>query len=260
MSRVTIGNNSITRGYNVLTHRGVDIGWKTNEKDNQVTAHSDGVVVWVQTGQKNNPKATGNASYGNCVKIKHPDGYYTLYAHLQSVKVKKNEKVKQGQVIGIMGSTGKSSGRHLHFEVRNKKDTRINPTKYVYCDLPDMSNTITYQIYDCTKKKWLPNVKIDTDEYAGNFGNAVGGLYIDKLEYRVHDLKKKKWLPYVKGRNDFAGNKTPIDGLQVKCAEYRVHIKNGKWCSWVNKVDDTNSGYAGVYGKEIDAVQIKIDI
>jgi hypothetical protein len=259
MSRVTVGNNGITRGYNVLTHRGVDIGWSNTEAHNQVIAHSDGTVVWVQTGQKNNPGSKGNASYGNAVKIKHSNGYYTLYAHLQSVKVKKGEKVKEGQVIGIMGNTGNSYGRHLHFEVRKPNDSRINPTKYIYCDLPGMSQGDLYQTYDCAKKKWLPNVKISSGDYAGNFGNAVGAVYIDNLEYRVHDKKKNKWLPWVEGRKDFAGNKSPVDGLQVKGATYRVHIKGGKWLAWVSKCDDTSSGYAGIYGKEIDAIQIKVD-
>ena len=165
----------------------------------------------------------------------------------------------QAQHLGIMGETGKAYGRHCHFEVRKPNDKRINPTKYIYCDLPNMSNSVMYQTWDCKKKKWLPNVKEGTNDFAGNIGNAVGGIYIDNLEYRVHDLKKNKWLPYVVGRKDYAGNKSPIDGVQVKGATYRVHIKGGKWLAWVSKVDDTKNGYAGIYGKEIDAVQIKID-
>lgn len=259
MSRVTVGNNGITRGYNAITHRGVDIGWSNTEAHNVVIAHTQGKVVWTQTGQKHNEKATGNASYGNAVKIKHPDGYYTLYAHLKSVAVKTGQQVEKGQKLGIMGETGKAFGRHLHFEVRKSNDTRINPTKYVYCDLPNMSEGDLYQTYDCVKKKWLPNVKENTDDYAGNIGNSVGAVYIDKLEYRVHDKKKNKWLPFVSGRNDFAGNKSAIDGLQVKGATYRVHIKGGKWLAWVSKCDDTASGYAGIYGKEIDAIQVKVD-
>lgn len=254
MSRVTYGNNGITRGYNALTHRGVDIGWHNKEEDNQILAHSDGTVVWTQTGQKNNKKAKGNASYGNAVKIKHPDGYYTLYAHLQSVKVKKNQKVKQGQVIGIMGNTGNSYGRHLHFEVRKPSDIRINPTKYIYCDLPNMSNKKLYQVYDLKKDKWLPNVEVGSSDYAGNKGNSIGAIYIDDLKYRVHDKKSNKWLPWVTGRNDYAGNKKPIDGLQIENATYRVYDNvKGKWLPWVNGTAD----FGGNIGNEIGGVQIK---
>lgn len=254
MSRVTYGNNGITRGYNALTHRGVDIGWHNKEEDNQILAHTDGTVVLTQTGQKNNKGSKGMASYGNLIKIKHPDGYYTLYAHLQSVKVKKNQKVKQGQVIGIMGNTGNSYGRHLHFEVRNKKDIRINPTKYIYCDLPNMSDKKLYQVYDLKRCKWLPNVEVGSSDYAGNKGNNIGAIYIDGLKYQVHDKQQNKWLPWVEGRTDYAGNKKPIDGLRIENARYRVYdnVKK-KWLPWVSGSSD----FGGNIGNEIGGVQIK---
>ena len=141
MTRVTKGNNGITRGYSLL-HRGVDIGWKGGEND-YVLAHSDGKVVFLQKGQKNNTKAKGNASYGNCVKIKHDNGYYTLYAHLEYTSVRKGQRVVKGQSIGYIGQTGKAFGKHLHFEVRNIKDVRINPIKYIDEDLPNNSNKVT---------------------------------------------------------------------------------------------------------------------
>lgn len=250
MSRVTIGNNSITRGYNAITHRGVDIGWKTNEKDNEVTAHSNGVVVWLQTGQKNNPKATGNASYGNCIKLKHSNGYFTLYAHLKSVKVKKGESVKQGEVIAVMGNTGKSTARHLHFEVRKPSDTRINPTKYIYANLPNMTSSEKYQTYDNVKNKWLPKVKTGTNDYAGNLGNPISGLRITNLKYRVKDKVKGYWLPYVVGDKDFAGNlPNNINGIEIIDRDFEVHTINGKWQSATNGIIETT--------KAIDGVRIK---
>ncbi len=118
--------------------------------------------------------------------------------------------------------------------------------------------SINYQVYDNVKKYWLPNVKINTSEYAGNLGNSISALYIDNLKYRVHDKVKNKWLPIVIGRCDYAGNLgNPIDGIQIENAIYRVHLKNGKWLSWIKKMDNTNNGYAGIYGYEIDAIQVK---
>ena len=132
---------------------------------------------------------------------------------------------------------------------------------YLYRDLIkeiSKDSLITYQIYDKVKRIWLPNVNINTNQYAGNFGNAITGIYIDNLIYRTHDKTKKCWLPWVAGRNDYAGNlSNSIDGLQIKGVTYRVHLKNGKWLSWVSKVDDTNEGYAGIFTREIDAIQIK---
>ena len=254
MSRVLQdAKNQITHGYD-KDHKGVDLV-KYKNKTCNVIAHTEGVVVWLQTGQKHNTSATGNASYGNCVKIKHDDGYYTLYAHLKSVKVKKGQYVKQGDVLGYMSDTGRAFGSHLHFELRNEKDERINPTPYLNKDLPAINN---YQVYDLKKKKWLPLVNAEVNDYAGNIGNSISGLRISNKKYRVHDKIKKKWLPYVSGIKDYAGNlNNPIDGVQIENSKYRVHLLNGSWLSWVNKVDNTPSGYAGIYGKNIDAIQIQ---
>ena len=160
MSRVTKGDNGITKGYSTK-HRGVDIGWHKLESDNQVLAHSEGIVTWVQTGQKKDLNAKGNKKYGNAIKIKHNNGMYTLYAHLKTIKVKKGDKVKKAQVIGIIGSTGVAYGRHLHFEVRDKKNIRINPTQYINNDLP---NNPTGKKYILLFDKWLrkePKVAIN---------------------------------------------------------------------------------------------------
>ena len=59
----------------------------------------------------------GNGAYGNRIVIKHNNGYETLYAHLSSIDVKVGQTVPQGSKIGVMGSTGRSTGIHLHFEV-----------------------------------------------------------------------------------------------------------------------------------------------
>lgn len=131
----------------------------------------------------------------------------------------------------------------------------------------EQKSKITYQVYDNVKKKWLNNITAGEGNgimsYAGNFGNSIGGLKIDKLKYRVHDKVKNKWLNWIEGRNgegimSYAGNLgNAIDGLQIENAIYRVHLKGGDWLSWITKVDDTPQGYAGIYGKEIDAIQIQ---
>lgn len=257
MSRVVQGENNATiRGFSSL-HKGLDKGWKGGENDN-ILAHSDGKVIMVVTGKKRNVLATGNASYGNFVKIKHDNGYSTLYAHLSSVNVKVGQYVKQGQKIGYMGESGRTFGKHLHFEVRNTKDIRINPAPYLNADLPSLK-VLTYQSYDLQKNKWLPNVKIGTNDYAGNKGHTMSAIYVDELEIQTHDMTKNKWLPWVKGRSDYAGNlNNPIDGVRIKNATYRVRLKGNKnFLPWVSKVDNTPNGYAGIYGKEIDAIQIK---
>ena len=71
-----------------------------------------------------------SSSYGNYVSVSHGSGNTTVYAHLSSRKVSVGQKVKQGDLLGITGSTGISSGPHLHFEIVENGE-RINPLKYL---------------------------------------------------------------------------------------------------------------------------------
>ena len=68
--------------------------------------------------------------YGNFILIKHDNNIVTMYGHLNKINVKKGENVKRGSTIGFVGSTGRSTGPHLHFEVL-KNNKRDNPLKYL---------------------------------------------------------------------------------------------------------------------------------
>lgn len=72
--------------------------------------------------------------YGNKVVINHGYGYQTLYGHMARVKARVGQRVKRGEVIGYIGSTGKSTGPHCHYEVI-KKGTKVDPVYYFYNDL-----------------------------------------------------------------------------------------------------------------------------
>jgi hypothetical protein len=72
--------------------------------------------------------------YGNCVEINHGFGYVTLYGHMSAIKVRMGQPVKRGDVIGLVGSTGKSTGPHLHYEVHLRGEI-MNPANYYYMDL-----------------------------------------------------------------------------------------------------------------------------
>lgn len=95
-------------------HSGQDFAVPTGTS---VKAVHGGTVV------KAGPNGAGDgSSYGNAVVIKHDNNTYSQYAHLSSVKVKAGQKVHTGQQIGKSGSTGNSSGPHLHFEIRTTAD------------------------------------------------------------------------------------------------------------------------------------------
>lgn len=73
-------------------------------------------------------------SYGNCIDLNHGYNYVTRYAHLSQILVKPGQHVKRGEMIGKVGSTGKSTGSHLHYEVRFKGEPQ-NPVHYYFMDL-----------------------------------------------------------------------------------------------------------------------------
>lgn len=73
-------------------------------------------------------------AYGNCIDLNHGYNYVTRYAHLSQILVKQGQHVKRGEMIGKVGSTGKSTGSHLHYEVRFKGEPQ-NPVHYYFMDL-----------------------------------------------------------------------------------------------------------------------------
>lgn len=110
----------------VRAHHGTDFG-----KDGSpvVVASAAGLVTLARV----------NGGFGNCVYIKHVINgkiYETVYAHLKTITVKVGETVRQGQQVGLKGTTGNSTGVHLHFEIcvgrwNNKYTTNVNPMHYI---------------------------------------------------------------------------------------------------------------------------------
>ena len=98
-------------------HHGLDFAGKSGSDVNTV---ADGIVSW--TGKR--------SGYGQMVEIEHGNGYVTRYAHNKSLTVKKGERVEKGQQVALMGSTGRSTGPHVHFEVLLDGKT-VNPYNFV---------------------------------------------------------------------------------------------------------------------------------
>ncbi|MFZ5376870.1 MAG: peptidoglycan DD-metalloendopeptidase family protein [Patescibacteria group bacterium] len=111
-------SGTITQGYRFY-HKAIDIA---NRGAGPILAADSGVVTvagWVD-----------NSGYGNRVVIDHGNGYVTLYAHLSVIQVKVGQRVNRGDVLGQMGNTGRSTGTHLHFEIRNG-GSLMNPQSYL---------------------------------------------------------------------------------------------------------------------------------
>lgn len=100
-------------------HKGIDIAAPYGTP---IYAAEEGQVIETGSGW--------NGGYGNCIRIQHPNGTITVYAHQSSLAVGYGEYVVKGQLIGYVGSTGDSTGNHLHFEVRSN-GRYLNPLDYV---------------------------------------------------------------------------------------------------------------------------------
>ena len=99
-------------------HKGVDFAGKENA---DIIATASGVVSW----------ADDRYGYGQLIEINHGDGLKTRYGHNKDILVSVGDVVNKGQVIAKMGSTGRSTGPHVHYEIlRNNK--QVDPKKYVY--------------------------------------------------------------------------------------------------------------------------------
>ena len=103
-------------------HWGMDF---TAPRGTPIYASGDGTVVRADSR---------SSGYGRHIRIDHGYGYISLYAHLYKYNVKKNQKVKRGDLIGFVGSTGRSEAPHLHYEI-SKDGARINPINFYYGSL-----------------------------------------------------------------------------------------------------------------------------
>jgi septal ring factor EnvC (AmiA/AmiB activator) len=115
-------------------------GWRIDPVYHTRRFHA-GMDFTAPTGTKIYATANGSVmtsgwkqGYGNCVELNHGFGYVTLYGHMSAIKVRSGQYVKRGDVIGLVGSTGKSTGPHLHYEVHLRGEI-MNPANYYYMDL-----------------------------------------------------------------------------------------------------------------------------
>ncbi|MFZ5722366.1 MAG: M23 family metallopeptidase [Pseudomonadota bacterium] len=121
---VHVGYLSSTFGYridpfhgNVAFHRGIDFAGPSGA---DIVATGDGIVTYAGT----------HAGYGNMVEITHGDGISTVYAHASRVLVRVGDIVREDQVVAKLGNTGRSTGPHVHYEVR-RNGVAINPATFV---------------------------------------------------------------------------------------------------------------------------------
>lgn len=130
--------------------------------------------------------------------------------------------------------------------------------------------SVKYQVWDDVRNAWLP-VVTDLTDYAGIAGHDICAVFAEltrgNIFYKVH-TKDGRWLPEVKNREDYAGifNKV-IDGIMMrtdtgKTVKYAVHLRrSNRWLPFVTGYNesDSNNGFAGILGQEIDGIKIYIE-
>jgi murein DD-endopeptidase MepM/ murein hydrolase activator NlpD len=97
------------------------------ERGDQVVAPAGGVVT----------EAGWKGGYGNMIEVDHGNGLKTRYGHLSKIEVEVGEALSRGQVIAYVGSTGRSTGPHLHYELR-LNDRPINPRRFLPPESPEL--------------------------------------------------------------------------------------------------------------------------
>lgn len=105
-------------------HAGMDIG---GDRGDFIVAPANGIVI----------TADWQGGYGNMIEVDHGNGLTTRYGHLSRIGVSVGDTIQRGQAIGLIGSTGRSTGPHLHYEVR-LNDKPINPRRFLPPEPPEM--------------------------------------------------------------------------------------------------------------------------
>lgn len=232
--------NRITQHYNPKTHKGVDLGWSYDENANRVYSNCEGEVYATLDHIPHGSEKGGG--WGNYVLIRHPNGMFSRYAHLQeNLPVRKGQKVYADTQIGVIGNTGRSTARHLHFEVQTSASSndRINPepylTQYIY-----ISNSIKYRSHleGIGWQEWKTN-----GETSGTTGESrrLEAIQIDapyEIEASAH-LEGIGWVDYGKINKDTiigtTGESRRLECLKLKGNfKYRVHIAEVGWSTWTN--------------------------
>ncbi len=145
MKKIFKGDFKVTQGYSA-THGGIDI---VGFEDIEVISPVDGVV---KSSTIITDKGNLTWEWGNYIRVDDEKGNRYYFCHLKSRSVKVGDKIKTGDVLGVMGNTGKSFGAHCHFETRTKGNFRTNPCDFL--ELPNEERTYLLKNNWIKLKRW----------------------------------------------------------------------------------------------------------
>lgn len=246
-------SREITQEYSA-EHKAIDIAASSGSP---VYAAEDGTVSYVQIWD-GSYDTTGMMSYGHMVEIRHADGNTTLYAHLSEINVQQGEKVVRGQRIGRVGSTGNSTGPHLHFEVITSEG-KADPAEYLWT-MPgewimgyaaDTEAGISPTVVGNTGKSvvhYYSLAKETTTTVTGSLGHLpTKTIKSGSTEYPAYCLEKDK---LIWGGIDFTWSsftvpqQTTMKAILAEGFHETNSLDKAKWG------DAQGSGYKGNYANE----------
>lgn len=183
-------------------HTGHDLA-KSRDGGEQIYAVADGVVKYAEFA--------GHDGFGNLVFIKHNDNLFTRYAHLREVHVQRNDQVSAGQIIGTLGTTGRSTGNHLHFDLMVKSNA---------LDWPGLDRQRLLVQY------------IDPYDWFNDAFTVVLPDSIDAEKMRViaSNGLNVRVKPGTTGKKLYA---LPLDSI-IEVKSVRVFVNNLAWCELVS--------------------------
>lgn len=170
------GRNRVTSGYMLAdrpNHGGIDI---VGLDSHVVRAVYPGRVIRVQ--HWDGKTTQGDMSYGNLVVIEGCNGDTHYYAHLANIDVSYGDNIAYGDKLGIMGTSGNSTGPHTHYEVRKglSIDSRIDPTKYVGCD--NVKGGVYTDVTDSTESTPEQSVNVSETVYTVKPGDTLSRIAV----------------------------------------------------------------------------------
>lgn len=237
-------------------HGALDIAPGTPAGTTNVIAARSGTVEYptsmdqVQFGTGSLDSNDGG-QYGNYVKIRHSDGTVTIYAHMyaNSITVKSGETVEQGQVIGKVGTSGRSTGVHLHFEMRDPNNVKIDPLQYVNPNNPrpisygGSGNSFSLIETALSKAEFVSKM----NDYATRSGNSAFKTNFADHAEEIYDVSKEAGvnpeLVVVTAGSEQSWKLSPE--CQYTNNYWGLGITNGKSCASGQKFSSLAEGIKG---------------
>lgn len=148
LSKYTMTSGYTTRVLDGKTeqHKGVDL---SRPQDTPIESFTSGSVYKVVNGfEPNSGSLSSSGGFGNYVVVKDPNGNYNYYAHMNKTSVKEGDMIDVGDKLGELGSTGRSTGPHLHYEIRKRPEKgadTYNPIEYLKGNLSSIASTDAYE-------------------------------------------------------------------------------------------------------------------